>query len=93
MNYSTRQQETLARLARTLDEYLDAVPRQKEPGAPDLLMLFERLDALETELDATYPSQLRHYMRQKSYRKAHLHLQNRDVFASSPASRYTPKSE
>jgi hypothetical protein len=42
-------------------------------------MPFERLDALETELDATYPSHLRHYMRRKSYRKAHLYLQDRDA--------------
>ncbi|HEY0256622.1 MAG TPA: hypothetical protein VGC39_04185 [Candidatus Methylacidiphilales bacterium] len=74
MKYSIKQEETLARLTQTLDEYLDAVPRQKEPGAPDLLTLFERLDALEAELDTTYPSQLRHYMHQKSYRKAHLYL-------------------
>ena len=72
-------EETLNRLARTLDEYLDAVPRQKEPDAPDLLAIFARLDALEAELDATYPAQLRHYLHQKSYRKAHLFLQGRDA--------------
>ena len=78
MNVTAQQEETLARLARTLDEYLEAVPRQKEPNPPDLLALFARLDALETELDATYPAQLRHYLHQKSYRKAHLFLQDRD---------------
>jgi hypothetical protein len=76
MKYSIKQEETLARLAQTLDEYLDAVPRQKEPGAPDLLVLFTRLDALETELDTSYPNQLRHYMHQKSYRKAYLYLRD-----------------
>jgi hypothetical protein len=70
-----RQAETLARLARLLDEYLQAVPRQKDPDAPDLLSLFARLDALEAELDGSYPAQLRHYLHQKSYRKAHLYLQ------------------
>jgi hypothetical protein len=72
------QQATLSRLAQTLDEYLDAVPRQKEPNPPDLMVLFARLDALEQEIDASYPAQLRHYMHQKSYRKAHLYLQDRD---------------
>ena len=70
---------TLERLARTLDEYLDAVPRQKEANPPDLLVIFARLDALEREIDASYPAQLRHYMHQKSYRKAHLFLQDRDA--------------
>jgi hypothetical protein len=72
------QQATLSRLAQTLDEYLDAVPRQKEPSPPDLMALFARLDALEHEMDSTFPAQLRHYMHQKSYRKAHLYLQDRD---------------
>lgn len=73
------QQETLDRLARTLDEYLDAVPRQKEPNPPDLMAIFARLDAFEKEVDASYPAQLRHYLHQKSYRKAHLYLQGRDA--------------
>ena len=79
MNSTSPQQETLARLAQTLAEYLDAVPRQKEPSPPDLLALFKRLDAHEAELDSSYPGQLRHYMHQKSYRKAHLFLQDRDA--------------
>ena len=70
---------TLENLARTLEEYLEAVPRQKEPNPPDLLALFSRLDALEAELDASCPAQLRHYLHQKSYRKAHLFLQERDA--------------
>jgi hypothetical protein len=74
-----QQEQTLARLARTLDEYLDAVPRQKEPTPPDLMAIFARLDALEAEVDATFPAQLRHYLHQKSYRKAHLYLQGRDA--------------
>jgi hypothetical protein len=73
-----QQEETLAQLARTLDEYLDAVPRQKEPNPPDLLAIFAHLDALEMELDASFSAQLRHYMHQKSYRKAHFFLQDRD---------------
>lgn len=77
MTVTAQQEETLARLARTLDEYLDAVPRQKEPNPPDLMALFARLDAHEAEIDASYPAQLRHYLHQKSYRKAHLFLQDR----------------
>jgi hypothetical protein len=72
------QEETLGRLARTLEEYLEAVPRQKETDAPDLLAIFARLDALEAEVDASFPAQLRHYLHQKSYRKAHLYLQGRE---------------
>ena len=79
MSTASSREETLARLARTLDEYLAAVPRQKEPNPPDLLALFSRLDALENEIDSGYPAQLRHYLHQKSYRKAHLYLQDRDA--------------
>ena len=74
-----QQEQTLARLARTLDDYLDAVPRQKEPNPPDLMAIFAQLDALEAELDASFPAQLRHYLHQKSYRKAHIYLQGRDA--------------
>ncbi len=72
------QADTLRRLARTLEAYLDAVPRQGEPNPPDLLMIFAQLDGIEAEMDASFPAQLRHYMHQKSYRKAHLFLQDRD---------------
>jgi hypothetical protein len=78
MSTTAQKEETLDRLARTLDEYLDAVPRQKEPKPPDLLAIFARLDALEAEINDGYPAQLRHYLHQKSYRKAHLYLQDRD---------------
>ncbi len=78
MDTAAQKEETLDRLARTLDEYLDAVPRQKLPNPPDLLAIFARLDALEKEIDASYPAQLRHYLFQKSYRKAHLFLEGQD---------------
>jgi hypothetical protein len=70
--------EKLARLAATLDEYLAAVPLQQEPNAPDLLAIFARLDDLEREIGTEAPAQLRHYLHQKSYRKAHLFLRERD---------------
>jgi hypothetical protein len=78
MDTAAQKEETLERLACTLDEYLDAVPRQKLPNPPDLLVIFARLDALEKEIDASYPAQLRHYLFQKSYRKAHLYLRGQD---------------
>jgi hypothetical protein len=78
MHNSPQQQETLERLARTLDEYLDAVPKQQQPNPPDLLAIFERLDAFEKEVGAGYDPQLRHYLHQKSYRKAHNYLRGQD---------------
>jgi len=78
MTTSVQKKETLDRLARTLQEYLDAVPRQKMPNPPDLMEIFSRLDGLEKEIDASYPAQLRHYLYQKSYRKAHLYLEGRE---------------
>ncbi len=78
MQLTPEKEKTLERLVATLQEYLDAVPRQKEANPPDLLEIFKRLDAFETELDASYPAQLRHYVHQKSYRKAYLFLQGLD---------------
>jgi hypothetical protein len=75
----TATEEKLARLAATLDEYLAAVPRQREANPPDLLAIFDRLDALEREMGPEVHPQLRHYLHQKSYRKAHLFLQERDA--------------
>lgn len=75
----THADEKLAGLAKTLEEYLDAVPRQKEANPPDLLALFKRLDAHEAEIGAEYPAQLRHYLHQKSYRKAHLWLRGEEA--------------
>lgn len=59
-------------IRQTLQEYLDAVPRQREPNPPDLLALFARLDALNDRLaqDPAASPQLRHYMHGRSYRKA-----------------------
>jgi hypothetical protein len=78
MNTAAQQEKILDQLAATLDEYLDAVPRQKLPNPPDIMAIFDRLDALEKQLDSSVPAQLRHYMHQKSYRKAHLWLRGQD---------------
>jgi len=81
MDIAAKKETTISRLARALDEYLNAVRRQKEEeeNPPDLLAIFARLDALENEIDAGYPAQLRHYLHKKSYRKARLYLQGRDA--------------
>ncbi len=78
MDIAAQKERTLARLAGALDEYLESARRQKEPNPPDMLAIFARLDALEDEIDAGYPAQLRHYLHQKSYRKARLYLEGRD---------------
>ena len=75
----TAADEKLSRLRATLDEYLVAVPRQREPNPPNLMALFSRLDDLEREIGSDAPPQLRHYLHQKSYRKAHLFLLDRDA--------------
>ena len=75
----TTTEEKLTRLAATLDEYLAAVPLQQKPNPPDLMALFARLDALEAEIGDDAHPRLRHYLHQKSYRKAHLFLQERDA--------------
>jgi hypothetical protein len=64
-------EETAVALRQLLAEYLDAVKRQKETNPPDLLALFTRLDGFEQSLGKESPSALRHYMAQKSYRKAY----------------------
>ena len=78
MESDSHKKEVLDRLLRTLHEYLKAVPRQKLPDPPDLMALFARLDALEKELAPGTPAALRHYMHQKSYRKAYLFLNGQD---------------
>ncbi len=78
METDTQQEKVLGRLLAVLQEYLEAIPRQKLPNPPDLLALFSRLDALEAELKPGYPPELRHYMHQKSYRKAYHFLTGQD---------------
>jgi hypothetical protein len=64
-------------LTATLDEYFAAIPLQGQAGAPDLLVIFEKLDALEASLSPSLPPDLKHFLSQKSYRKAWLWLQDR----------------
>jgi hypothetical protein len=72
------QRAVLERLNATLEEYFQAVPRQREPNPPDLMAIFARLEMITDKVDDAFPAQLRHYLHQKSYRKAHLYLQGRD---------------
>jgi hypothetical protein len=44
---------------------------------PDLRPLFARLDELASQLPASAPSDLVHYLQRKSYRKARAFLQER----------------
>jgi hypothetical protein len=45
---------------------------------PDLLPLFERIDALAEELPHETDPTFRHYLQKRSYEKAKLWLQDRD---------------
>ena len=59
--------ESLEELDRTVKAMPTANPK------PNLLPLFERLDALAKELRGSNPD-LQHYLQRKSYEKARLHL-------------------
>ncbi len=78
MTEHPEQQAVLERLNAALEEYFLAVPRQREQNPPDLLAIFARLEMITDKIDVSFPAQLRHYLHQKSYRKAHLYLQGRD---------------
>ena len=78
MTESPQQRAVLERLNATLEEYFQAVPRQRESNPPDLMAIFARLEMITAKVDDAFPAQLRHYLHQKSYRKAHLYLQGRD---------------
>jgi hypothetical protein len=79
MTSSARREEILGRLERVLEEYFAAIPRQREANPPDLLAIFARLDVAAAEVGDEFPAQLRHYLHQKSYRKAHLFLEGREA--------------
>jgi hypothetical protein len=46
---------------------------------PNLLPIFERIDALRNELPKTADPQLLHYLHKQSYEKARLWLEGRDA--------------
>ncbi len=72
-------QAELRHLFALLTEYLGAVPRQKEANPPDLLAIYGRIDEQERKVQGFVDDRLRHFLHQKSYRKAWLYMQGEDV--------------
>jgi hypothetical protein len=58
-------------LKQALDRYFVAVQAQKSASPPDLLPIFRELDALESRLAPLLSPRLKHFLENKSYRKAH----------------------
>jgi len=54
-----------------LERYFEAVRAQKSPSPPDLLPIFKELDELEARLPTDIHPRLRHFLDNKSYRKAY----------------------
>ena len=75
MNPSVEKQLLDALVA--LDNAVKALPAASPK--PDLLPLFSRIDKLAEQLPASADPELRHFLRRKSYGKARLLLQGRDV--------------
>jgi hypothetical protein len=74
----SEQEVILERLNATLEDYFQAVPRQRDQNPPDLMAIFARLEMITDKVDESFPPQLRHYLHQKSYRKAQVFLQGGD---------------
>lgn len=62
---------------RDLDAMVAAMPSANPK--PDLLPVFERLDALTSKLPKDTDPTLLHYLHKKSYQKARLYLEGRDA--------------
>jgi hypothetical protein len=72
--------DTEEEILRTLVELDGAV--KSMPAAnpkPNLLPLFARLDELARQLPSGTDPDLLHYLRKRSYEKAHLYLEGRDA--------------
>lgn len=54
-----------------LELYFEAVRAQKSDSPPDLLPIFRELDELERGLSGALHPRLKHFLENKSYRKAH----------------------
>jgi len=70
------EQQLLDALAE-LDNAIKAMPAIE--GKPNLLLLFSRIDGLAGQLSRGADPTLLHYLHKKSYEKARLFLQGRDV--------------
>jgi len=58
-------------LKRALERYFEAVQAQKSALPPDLIPIFRELDSLELSLAGKLSPRLKHFLENKSYRKAH----------------------
>ena len=70
------------KLVETLEDYFEAVKQAKDSDI-DLQPFFHRLDVLAKTLPPSAHPQLRHYLQQKSYRKAHQFLLGGDPEAGT----------
>ncbi|HXF11238.1 MAG TPA: hypothetical protein VN625_10675 [Desulfuromonadaceae bacterium] len=73
----TAVEEDLLHTLMELDKAVKAI--KAIPGKPNLLPLFSRIDRLVEELPKNTDPQLLHYLHKKSYEKARLYLEGRDV--------------
>jgi hypothetical protein len=65
--------DTLLELERTIETMASATPK------PNLMPIFSRLDEMTRKLPSTTDPTLLHYLHKKSYQKARLFLQGREV--------------
>lgn len=72
--------ESERHLLKALQQLNDAVQSMRSaPTKPNLLPLFQQIDALRTQLPKSTDPQLLHYLHKQSYEKARLHLEGRDA--------------
>ena len=78
--YTAGMNETEREILVTLQD-LEARVRSMQTAnpKPNLLPLFEKLDALTRKLGPAADHSLLHYLHKKSYEKARLHLEGRDA--------------
>jgi len=69
-------EQTILQTLNELDTAVKSMPR--EGPKPNLLAIFERLDALARQLPKGVHPDLLHYLNRKSYEKARLLLEGRD---------------
>jgi hypothetical protein len=73
----TESEQAILQALNELDAAVQAMPTAQPK--PNLLPLFERLDALARQLPKGANPDLLHYLNRKSYEKARLLLQGRDA--------------
>jgi hypothetical protein len=73
----TEAEDAILRALNELDTAVKSMATAKPK--PNLLPIFERIDALARQLPRGTDPQLQHYLQKKSYEKARLFLQGRDA--------------